>query len=51
MTAPLTPARRRFLHHTARLAAVAALPVMAAPAVLASVPQARGLALVHPRTH
>lgn len=51
MTDPFTLARRRFLHHTARLAAVAALPAMAAPAVLASVPDARGLALVHTHTH
>jgi uncharacterized protein YcbK (DUF882 family) len=51
MTDPFTLARRRFLHLTARLAATAALPALAAPAALASVPDARGLALVHTHTH
>jgi len=51
MTDLFTSARRRFLHHTARLAAAAALPALAAPAALASVPDARGLALVHTHTH
>lgn len=51
MTNLVTPARRHFLRQTAQFAAVAALPAMAAPAVLASVPDARGLALVHTHTH
>ena len=51
MTLPKIPARRHFLHHTARLAAAVALPALATPAVLASIPDARELALVHTHTH
>lgn len=51
MTHPNIPARRHFLRQTARFAAAAALPVLAAPAAWASVPDARGLALVHTHTH
>jgi uncharacterized protein YcbK (DUF882 family) len=47
MTDPNT--RRRFFRHTARLAAVCALPALAATA-RASVPGARGLAMVHTHT-
>ena len=50
MTHPKTPARRHFLRQTAGFAA-AALPALAAPAAWASVPDARGLALVHTHTH
>lgn len=42
--------RRHFLRHSARLAAAGGLPLMALPAH-ASVPGARGLALVHTHTH
>ncbi len=51
MTDQFAPARRRFLRHTARLAAAAALPALLAPAARAAVPDARGLALVHTHTH
>lgn len=51
MTDQFTLARRRFLHHTARLAAAAALPALSAAAAMASVPDTRGLALVHTHTH
>ena len=51
MTTPTTPARRHFLRQTARIAAAAALPSLATRAALASVPDARGLALVHTHTH
>lgn len=51
MTDLLTLARRRFLRHTARLAAAVALPALATPAALASLPDARALALVHTHTH
>lgn len=51
MTASTTLARRHFLRHTARLAAAAALPALASRAALASVPDVRGLALVHTHTH
>jgi uncharacterized protein YcbK (DUF882 family) len=42
--------RRGFLRHGARIAAAGALPALAAPA-RASLPGARGLALVHTHTH
>lgn len=42
--------RRRFLRHTAHLAAAGALPALALPA-RAFAPAARGLALVHTHTH
>jgi uncharacterized protein YcbK (DUF882 family) len=50
MTDRPASARRRFLHHGARLAAVGALPGLSATA-RASVPGVRGLALVHTHTH
>ncbi|OGA95446.1 MAG: twin-arginine translocation pathway signal protein [Burkholderiales bacterium RIFCSPHIGHO2_12_FULL_61_11] len=50
MTHPFALARRGFLRHTARLAA-AALPALSASVALASVPDTRGLALVHTHTH
>lgn len=50
MTDRTASARRRFLHHGARLAAAGALPGLSAPA-RASVPGVRGLALVHTHTH
>jgi uncharacterized protein YcbK (DUF882 family) len=43
--------RRRFLHHTARLAAVGTLPGLAAPARAMLTPSSRSLALVHTHTH
>lgn len=45
------PARRHFLRRAAQLGAAAALPVLSARAALASVPDARALALVHTHTH
>lgn len=51
MTDQFTLARRRFLHHTARLAAAAALPALSAAAAMASVPDTRALALVNTHTH
>lgn len=51
MTTPRIPARRHFLHHTARLAAAATLPTMATSAARASVPDVRELAMVHTHTH
>ena len=51
MTHPAIPARRHFLRHTARLAAAASLPALAAPAAWASQPDARSLALVNTHTH
>lgn len=50
MTDQFTLARRRFLRHTARLAA-AALPALSAAAAMASLPDARALALVNTHTH
>jgi uncharacterized protein YcbK (DUF882 family) len=49
MTDTTVPPRRRFLRHTARLAAAGALPALAAPA-RASMAGARGLALVNTHT-
>jgi len=51
MIDPFTLARRRFLHHTARLAVATAVPALAVPAALASVPDARALAMVNTHTH
>lgn len=51
MINPITLARRRFLRHTVQLGAAAVLPAFSARAALASVPEARGLALVHTHTH
>jgi uncharacterized protein YcbK (DUF882 family) len=50
MTNPLLRARRRFLGQAARLGAAGTLPALAASA-RASVPDARGLGLVHTHTH
>jgi uncharacterized protein YcbK (DUF882 family) len=50
MTDPMTLARRRFLRRTVQLGAAAVLPAFSARAALASVPDARGLALVHTHT-
>jgi uncharacterized protein YcbK (DUF882 family) len=50
MHAARTVARRRFLHHGLRLAAAAALPAVARPA-MASRGGARSLALLHTHTH
>ena len=44
-------ARRRFLRHTVQLSAAAIVPAFSARTALASVPEARGLALVHTHTH
>ena len=51
MTDLFTLARRRFLRRTVQLGAAAVLPAFSARAALASVPDARGLALVHTHTH
>lgn len=51
MTHQFTLARRRFLRHTARLAAAtAALPALSATAAMAPVTPTRALALVHTHT-
>ncbi len=50
MTNQFALARRRFLRHTARLAATA-LPALSAAAAMASVTQTRALALVNTHTH
>lgn len=44
------PSRRRFLQHSAHLAAAGALPALSIPA-RASTPDSRGLALAHTHTH
>ncbi|MFZ2652514.1 MAG: DUF882 domain-containing protein [Burkholderiaceae bacterium] len=46
---PTIPTRRRFLHHSARLAAASALPALSTPA-RALVPGVRALAFVHTHT-
>jgi uncharacterized protein YcbK (DUF882 family) len=51
MTDQFTLARRHFLRRTAQLATAAVVPAFSARAALASVPDARGLALVHTHTH
>ena len=48
MSQPCPAARRRFLHHTLRLAAVAAVPVGARASIPA--PGARALAFAHTHT-
>ena len=50
MTIPKTPARRHFLRHTARFAAAVALPALATRTALASVRDARELAMTHTHT-
>ncbi|PXW99443.1 uncharacterized protein YcbK (DUF882 family) [Sphaerotilus hippei] len=50
MTDTRTGSRRRFLHHTARLATLGALPTLAAHA-RASIPEARSLVMAHTHTH